>query len=243
MSEEAAITPMPFPTGVAPTVVLLVGGSFDPVHVAHTALSREVAERLGGGGGNVWRAFVPAARSPHKGRGPVASPEQRQRWLRLAMVDEPRAIVWTDEVDRSDGGPSYSIDTARRARAWLDAHGHRQASLRWLMGADQLLSLHRWREPRGLMAVATPAVMLRGTTSPASLMADLAAQGAWSGPELAELERCVVPTGLMDVSSTRVREMLSAPEAHGQELGAALHVSVLRDVVRDNPYTLKDGRA
>jgi nicotinate-nucleotide adenylyltransferase len=155
------------------TTVVLFGGTFDPPHLAHAQLAHEARDRAAADHpGSAWLLAVPAARSPHKSAGPIASDAHRAAMLRLAFADVPRAAVWTDELDRAAAAraaakpdASFAIDTLRRARAWLDAHGGSAVTLRLLIGADQALALHRWREPAALIALAPPLIMLRATTT------------------------------------------------------------------------------
>ena len=165
--------------------VVLFGGSFDPPHRAHAALPDAVRAALPDAE-CAWLLYIPAARSPHKQRGPVASDDQRLEMLRLAIKDVAHAAVWTDEVDRATSGtPSFTIDTVRRARAWLDASGGTRVTLRLLIGADQAAKFHTWREPRRIIDIAEPLVMLRRPSESADeLRAAMAAPSLWSAGEL-----------------------------------------------------------
>src|SRR5688500_10152925 len=103
------------------------GGSFDPVHLGHLRLAdccwREARlDRV---------EFVPAARQPHKPRGPVAPGADRVAMLELALEDRPEFGASAIEVQR--GGVSYTIDTLRALSA-----AQPEAELFFLMGADSL---------------------------------------------------------------------------------------------------------
>lgn len=222
---HAPITPPPLPTrgGVidpAVRAVILFGGTFDPPHRAHVELAREARDHAQAalGPASAWLLAVPAARSPHKADGPAAPDADRAEMLRLALAAVPRSGVWTDELDRAAAGPgqsSYTIDTVRRARAWLDAAGGARVALRLLIGADQARALHRWREPRALLALAPPLIMLRDGDA-ASLLDTLRAAGYWSDAELAALAGGLATRRTLDCSATRLRERL-ARTARGDE--------------------------
>lgn len=233
LSSAAPTTPLPVPTGQPgsllsgdlPRFVLIFGGTFDPPHRGHIELPvrvRDELERRLDAIGTGWLVYVPAARSPHKPGAPMASDQDRLDMLRLALGDAktPRATVWTDEIDRAHGStnagqtpaPSYSVDTVFRARAWLDAQpdGGGGVSVFLLIGADQAMSFHRWRDPRDLLRLAKPVVMVRGEESNAEhLLTKLAALGYWKPAELAMWREAVVPVGLIDISATLVREALA----------------------------------
>lgn len=169
--------------------------------------------------------FVPAARSPFKADRPRASDEDRVAMLRLAIREVPHAAVWTDEIDRAarTNAPSYTIDSLDRLRAAAE----HSAEIRLLIGADQAASFHKWREPRRIMQLAPPLVLLRGSDAD-SLAAMLRASGFWTQPELDRWAACVVPTPLSPINSTRLRELLASSDpASEPELLAGLDPAVL----------------
>ncbi|MFT3684076.1 MAG: nicotinate-nicotinamide nucleotide adenylyltransferase [Phycisphaerales bacterium] len=231
---NAPITPVPLPTigeggRVDPSVrtVLVVGGSFDPPHKAHVHLplmaARHLEARLDEPRG-VWLLYVPAARSPFKKDGPRATDAQRIEMLTLATGHLPRCAVWTDEIDRAIGGaPSYTVDTLRRLREWLDAHGGDEVRVRLLVGADQAAALDRWREAEAVVALAEPLVMARAGDDPSRFPQAL---GDWT--------RRLLPTPMMDASSTAVRAAAAAGDFAA--LAKMLDASVLKVIQRDGLY-------
>jgi nicotinate-nucleotide adenylyltransferase len=128
----------------------IFGGSFDPVHNAHLALARVCQQqaRLD----EVW--FTPTAIQPLKHKGPRASDSARVEMLRLAIDDEPTWRVCTIELDR--GGFSYTVDTLRQIREELP-----EAALFFLIGADALNDVAKWKEPHDIFRMATPLVVHR----------------------------------------------------------------------------------
>ena len=117
----------------------LYGGSFNPVHFGHLWVARAAQEELGLGS----VVFVPAARSPFKPQGSMAGGASRLRWLRLALAGCRGWEIDTFELDR--GGISYTIDTVRHYRSTRPG-----ASLFYLIGADHLAQLPKWREAEAL---------------------------------------------------------------------------------------------
>ncbi|MCX7867683.1 nicotinate-nucleotide adenylyltransferase [Limisphaera sp. VF-2] len=114
----------------------LFGGSFDPVHVGHLLAARAAIEELG-----LDRLFfIPAAQSPFKaGQPPVAPPAERLRLLRLALAGQTDCLVDDSEIRR--GGISYTVETLREY-----ARRYPGAELFYLVGADHVPTLPRWRE-------------------------------------------------------------------------------------------------
>lgn len=233
-SLDAAITPLPVDVGGGgepPALVVLFGGTFDPVHRGHVELPvrvRDELEKRLGCEGKAWLVYVPAARSPHKVKGPEASDADRVAMLRLGIEESgaKRVGVWTDEMDRAaadgaKGEPSYSLDTVRRAREWLDANGCAATGLRLLIGADQALGFHRWREPREIVRIAPPAVMVRGEVADGEgLLERLGRARFWKGAERGMWADAMVAVGRLDISATRVREALRGGDEG--EIGRAL---------------------
>lgn len=218
-------TPMPLATlgeesPAAGGVVILFGGTFDPPHVGHVRLPARVRDQLElmhDCPGRGWLVYVPASRSPHKDSVPLATDAHRAEMVALAISELPRAGLWTDEIDRavaSPGagtGPSYTVETLRRAREWMDAHGLEGASLRLLIGADQATAFHRWRDPRDILQLAKPAVMIRGEARDTDALVErLAAANFWNTNELAMWRGAIVPVGTVDVSATQVRAALAS---------------------------------
>jgi len=121
----------------------LYGGTFDPVHLGHLLVAEAAREEAGLDG----VVFIPAAQSPFKPDRRSSPPEARLRLLRLALAGRPHCAIDTQELER--GGVSYTIDTVRDY-----ARRHPAAQLHYLIGADHLALLPKWREATELMKLA-----------------------------------------------------------------------------------------
>lgn len=117
----------------------LFGGSFDPVHVGHLLAAQAASEEL-----ELEKVyFIPAAQSPFKPDRTLAPGEERLKLLRLALAGQTRYGIDGQEIHR--GGVSYTIDTVREyARRFAGAE------LFYLVGADQVGQLPKWREANDL---------------------------------------------------------------------------------------------
>lgn len=119
------------------------GGTFDPVHLghlaaAHAALTACALDRV---------VFVPAG-DPYHRSAPHASARDRLAMLEAATIGEPRFSVSVVDIDRP--GPTYTIDTLR------DLHAQDpDAQLVLLLGSDALAALPTWRDPEGILAMAS----------------------------------------------------------------------------------------
>jgi len=117
----------------------LFGGSFDPVHLGHLLVAQAAREELD----LAQLVFIPAAQSPFKPESAPTPAPARLRLLRLALSGKTWCEIDEQEIRR--GGVSYTIDTVR-AHAGRSPH----AQLFYLIGADHLRQLPKWREAEEL---------------------------------------------------------------------------------------------
>lgn len=117
----------------------LFGGSFNPVHLGHLLVAQAALEEL-----SLQRLFfIPAARSPFKPGTLLATAEERLRLLRLALAGRNDCEVDDQEIRR--GGVSYTIETVRDYERRFPG-----ATLYYLLGADHVPFLPRWRDASDL---------------------------------------------------------------------------------------------
>ena len=126
----------------------LFGGTFDPVHRGHLEVARHARAALA-----LDRVlWVVAGDPPHKRHRPMSPAADRLRMVELALAGVPGMDVC--EVETLRPGPHYSIETLRAFRALLP-----RARLFFVIGADSLVDLPGWREPRAVLefgVVAAP---------------------------------------------------------------------------------------
>ena len=116
--------------------MLLIGGSFDPVHQGHVALAHYFSTLLHPDE----LRLIPAGQ-PWQKPGMKTPAEHRIAMLRAAFADWVVPVV-IDELEIRRDGASYAIDTVRALRAELGD----DTSIVMALGADQLLNLHTWRD-------------------------------------------------------------------------------------------------
>jgi nicotinate-nucleotide adenylyltransferase len=161
-----------------------MGGTFDPIHIAHLI----VAELALGMLGLERIIFVPSARPPHKSENEVSPIEHRLEMVRLAIEGNPRLSLSDLELRRPE--PSYTVDTIRQFRQELGP----EERISFIMGADSLAQLATWKEPNELAASCELVVFSRPG-------ADISI----ADPGLGDAVR-VLETPLIEVSSSDIRE-------------------------------------
>jgi nicotinate-nucleotide adenylyltransferase len=170
----------------------LLGGSFDPVHVAHVALAQTALRALG----LAEVQLIPAA-NPWQRSALRATAGQRLDMLQLAVAGHPGLAVNPIEIER--GGPTYTIDTLRALP--------RDAHYVWLLGADQLANFCTWRDWQDIARLVDLAVATRPGTAlnaPPALAEHLRILGR----EVQEL-----PFAPMPVSASQIRQRLAQDES------------------------------
>lgn len=165
--------------------IALFGGSFDPVHLAHVAVARAAVAQAALDG----VIFLPAAQSPLKKWGPIASAAHRLEMLHAALAgDTSWAEVSDWELNRI--GPGYSWQSAE----YFSTRGGTATEWFWLMGMDQWQQLERWQRREHLAGLVTFLVFARDGVA----------------PQPRPGVRAIFLEGAFEGSSTAVREAIGA---------------------------------
>ena len=89
----------------------LFGGTFNPIHLGHVQVIREV--KAGFGLDKI--LIIPSALPPHKELNGVVDAEDRLEMIRLAFSDDPNYEISDVELNRSDlPTPSIRFDILNR---------------------------------------------------------------------------------------------------------------------------------
>jgi nicotinate-nucleotide adenylyltransferase len=163
----------------------LLGGSFNPAHGAHRAITRFAIRALDLD--EVWWLVSPG--NPLKPRAGMAPLSAR---VRSAQGQARRLPVKVTAIER-ELGTVYTIDTLRALKRRFP-----RRRFVWLMGADNLAQFHQWRQWRRIArempiaVVARPGYDRAALASPAMAWlrryrvpaAGLSKRGEWSAPAL-----------------------------------------------------------
>jgi nicotinate-nucleotide adenylyltransferase len=167
----------------------LLGGTFDPPQLAHSALARCARDAL-----QLDEVrWVPTGQ-PWQKTHPITEARHREAMVKLAIAGERDFVLERCELERA--GPSYTLQTVHELQ-------QRAGAAAWflLIGADQYNNLHTWRGWPELLALVTLAVAAR----PGVVMRPDAA--------VARLPHQAVPLPPMDISATDIRARVARGES------------------------------
>jgi nicotinate-nucleotide adenylyltransferase len=132
----------------------ILGGTFDPPHLAHLIMAEYAREQL-----DLDRVlWVVAAQPPHKHDQTVSPVEHRLKMVELMLADNPAFELSRMDVERP--GPHYTVDMLS-----IFADRYPGSDLFFLLGADSLRDLLEWHDPAGIIRHARLVVMERPGTS------------------------------------------------------------------------------
>lgn len=128
----------------------IMGGTFDPPHLAHLRISEEAREafRL------EQVLFIPAADPPHKRGRPITPYHHRYRMTELAIAGNDAFSI--SDMEKRRKGLSYSLLTIQELAAGGDK------GLYFITGMDSINELHTWYHPKELLSLCH----FIGTTRP-----------------------------------------------------------------------------
>ncbi|HLW95443.1 MAG TPA: nicotinate-nucleotide adenylyltransferase [Solirubrobacteraceae bacterium] len=133
------------------TAVGILGGTFNPPHLAHMVCASEARAQLG-----LDRVMlIPAGVPPHKPVENEPGAEHRLEMCRLA-IGPHTSWLSASAIEIERDGPSFTVDTLRQIHA-----GAPGDELTFIVGGDMAWSLPSWREPEAILELASLAVAER----------------------------------------------------------------------------------
>jgi nicotinate-nucleotide adenylyltransferase len=133
--------------------VVLIGGSFDPVHVGHLQMAKSAQAHCMAD--EVW--FIPAGR-PWQKPETRTSNLHRTEMLKAAIQGAPGWLIHTCEIERE--GNTYTIDTLEYLCEQYPNH-----AFTWIIGGDQVKNLHTWKDWESLFDFARIGMVERAGVS------------------------------------------------------------------------------
>ena len=199
----------------------ILGGTFDPVHLGHTHIARQVLTRLD----LEQLQFMPCATPVHRAS-PRASAQQRCEMIELALRGEPRLALNRLELDRD--GPSYTVDSLRRLH-----REHPATTIVLVLGGDAFNGFASWKAPADILQLAHLVVCCRP-----GFAVDETLYAGHRVDDAAELRRrsgggiLLLSVDAIDCSASQVRAALAA----GAPTDRLLDVAVARYIEQHNLY-------
>jgi nicotinate-nucleotide adenylyltransferase len=214
----------------------ILGGTFDPVHLAHLRCGLELLEYLR----LAELRFLPCRQPPHRAI-PAAEPAQRLAMLRLALAGQPGFSIDERELRRT--GPSYMVDTLESLRAELPAQ-----PLCLIVGLDAFAQLPTWHRWERLIELAHIAVMTRPglRAAPGGEVAVLLERWRADDPpalHAAPAGRILLcPVTSLEISATQVRTLVAQGRSARYLVPERVLDYIRREGLYRTPLTAEAGR-
>jgi nicotinate-nucleotide adenylyltransferase len=170
----------------------LLGGTFNPPHLAHLVCAQEACAQLA-----LDRVvFVPVFAPPHKEVEADPGVEHRVELCRRAVAGDERFAVSRIEADVP--GRSYTVDTLRRLN-----ESSPEDELTFIVGGDMAQALPTWHEPEAVLSLARLGVAEREGVRRADISERLSGLGSADRIRFFDMPR-------LDISSSMIRRRVAA---------------------------------
>ncbi len=173
----------------------ILGGTFDPPHLAHLRIAEEACEAFSLN--EVW--FCPAFDPPHRKEKPKATFEERLHMTRLAVENNPAFKVI--DIERGES-PSYTIITLNKLKELFP-----NLRLYLIIGWDSFIELDTWHRYRELIDFAELIVCTRGKVDKALAEATFSekVKAYWGSSQKERVHLLFVFP--LEISSTTIRKL------------------------------------
>lgn len=172
----------------------ILGGTFNPVHMAHLIIA-EIAREDAGLDDIL---FVPSGCSYLKDVSKILPAKHRVNMTGLAIEDNPHFALSTIEIDRE--GNSYTCDTLMELK---ERYPDQEYYL--IVGADNLFTMEEWKDVDVVFQNAKILAAVRGSKKRADMEERIAQLKEKYGAEISLLN-----VRHVDISSTVIREKIAA---------------------------------
>ena len=199
----------------------IMGGTFDPPHIGHIAMAEFVRKSLELS--EVW--FIPTGKISYKSTKETASALDRFNMVRLAVEGNDKFYVNDTEVFRDSF--SYTFETLEELK-----EKHPSIEFTFVVGADSLDYMEKWKEPQRIFNSCKIAVVNRpGISNDKIEVKKKMLEDAFGG----EIEVINMPP--VDISSTQIRKMIR----EGKSVIQFVPEKVIEYIKHNNIYKGKYG--
>jgi len=185
----------------------LLFGSFNPIHIGHTALSNyilEYSDLL-----EIW--FIVTPQNPFKKDEKLIDESFRLEMTKLAIANEPRFKV--SDIEFNLPKPSYTINTLETLKS-----RHPSKNFVLIMGSDNVLQIEQWKDSHkvtgnyDIIVYPRTNFLVNETSLPQRVT--------------------LINAPLLDISSTMIRNSF----AEGKKLSFFLLTDVFEYIMKNNLY-------
>ena len=205
------------------------GGTYNPPHLGHLAAAKAVFEMLELD--QLW--LIPAGTPPHKTM-PAGSPTSDQRLEMTRLAAEQLGLgdrVKVLDLEISRGAKSFTSDTIAELKG-----ANREDEFWLLMGTDMFMTFQAWHEPETILQNTGIAAFGR-TEEDSEELFSIQREYLMKQYPGARIFTLTIP-GVIDISSTELREMLQKGEG-GNLLAPAVYGYILRNGLYNTNADLK----
>jgi nicotinate-nucleotide adenylyltransferase len=132
--------------------IAIYGGTFDPVHIAHLIIADYACAELS----LDKLLFVPSYSPPHKLSVAITAPSHRLNMVKIAIAQNRKFKLSDYEIMKE--GTSFTVDTLRYYSEYFQVQ---RKHLYLIIGADNLVDFHLWKDPDEILRLAQIAVANR----------------------------------------------------------------------------------
>jgi nicotinate-nucleotide adenylyltransferase len=214
----------------------ILGGTFDPIHFGHLRIAEEICEEM-----DLEKVLlIPGGLPPHKYKESITPFHDRLAMTRIAAQDS--SLLEVLDLEGRRNGPSYSIETLREIhRLYKD-----NVDIFFIIGMDAFLEINTWKEYKNLFKESNFVVLKRPGFSFEELEPFIISMEV-GFKRMSDSNTFATPSGnlliykeatLMDISSTRIREMVAAGRSIRFLLPEAVRIYIIeKSLYGTNEYS------
>lgn len=176
--------------------IAVFAGSFDPLHKGHLAILEHLSKTSGIDG--VY--LVVTSHNPLKGEDQEQSGQRRFESAKAVLAKHPELKVKADDIEMATPGTHYTIATLRALKRREPGN-----DFVFVMGADNLDDIHRWKDYPAILLEFGALVFPRNGFDAKEIKRQLLAENP-------AYRITLIDAPLVDISSTDIRHSIANGE-------------------------------
>ena len=191
----------------------ILGGTFDPVHLAHLQLAKSAYEQFQ----LETVIFLPAGDPPHKTNRQITPAYRRLEMLKLCLKDYPQFRISEYEIEKQ--GYSYTAETLE-----YFTQMNPEVQYYFIIGADSLFNMDTWYCPERCLSKAVFLVGNRQERAEEEIDKQIHYLTERYGGSIEQIQ---MPG--MEISSSKVRDLLSKGQDASHYLAPGVNEYILKN--------------